>query len=194
MNTEHRDKSHINRQAQHAHIDVRRDCVARYYKQGYPIRKICELIKQDLGLPTYSTQTCHKDIQALLTEWRKRRIEDMDLAVQLELERIDDICREAWKAWEKSKKDHTLTSTSKDGLASGRGSENEEITIKTTHVGEQRKEVVVCGDTRYLQVIHNALIERRKLLGLYAPEKKELSGSLSFEDALMQTGVLDDEE
>ena len=59
---------------------------------------------------------------------------------------------------------------------------------------QQREEVICYGDPRYLEVVHKNLIERRKLLGLYSPEKKEISGDLSFTNLLMQTGIVDEEK
>ena len=43
-----------------------------------------------LALDSYSLGTVQKDIKTLLEEWRENRIEDMDAALQLELERIDE--------------------------------------------------------------------------------------------------------
>ena len=37
-------------------------------------------------------------------------------------------------------------------------------------------------------------MERRKLLGLYAPEKREVSGEMSFAAFLMESGKLDEAE
>ena len=64
--------------------------MATLYKRGYSIRKIQSEVMKRLALKTYSIATCHSDIQSLLEEWRENRIEDMDAALQLELERIDD--------------------------------------------------------------------------------------------------------
>ena len=46
--------------------------------------------------------------------------------------------------------------------------------VATTSMEQTQKELHPSGDPRYLEIIHKLLIERRKLLGLYAPEKREL--------------------
>ena len=79
---------------------ARLEIVATLYKRGYSIRKIQSEVMKRLDLKTYSIATCHSDIQSLLEEWRENRIEDMDAALQLELERIDDTVRELWEQWE----------------------------------------------------------------------------------------------
>ena len=62
----------------------RLEIVAQLYKRGYSIRKIQSEVMKRLGLETYSTATVNRDIQTLLKEWRESRLENMDLALQLE--------------------------------------------------------------------------------------------------------------
>ena len=93
----------------------RLEIVAQLYKRGYSIRKIQSEVMKRLGLETYSTATVNRDIQTLLKEWRESRLENMDLALQLELERIDETCRELWEQWEKSKTDYTKTARKQKG-------------------------------------------------------------------------------
>lgn len=50
------------------------------------------------------------------------------------------------------------------------------------------------GNPAYIVEIRKQLEERRKLLGLYAPEKKEVSGGLSFASLLVESGMMDEAE
>lgn len=50
------------------------------------------------------------------------------------------------------------------------------------------------GDPSYIAEIRKQLEERRKLLGLYAPEKKNISGDVSFASLLIESGMLDEAE
>lgn len=166
---------------------VRLDIIAELYKKGYSYRDIREEVMTRLDLSSYSLRTVSKDVNRLLEEWRETRIENIDLALQLELQRIDDLIKEAWAAWDKSKTDYERKKAKQQGIP-GCG---EVVTVKV----EQQKEEIICyGDPRYLDIIHKLLIERRKLLGLYAPEKREISGNVSFEQLLMQTGIIEDEK
>lgn len=189
---------------------VRLDIIAELYKRGYSYRDIRTEVMNRLDLSTYSLRTVSKDVNKLLEEWRATRIENLDLALQLELERIDDLTREAWKAWNKSKEDQTLRNNKQKGVpgdlldtgnnnTSAEGNQpapaperREEIV--TVAMEQQTKEVICTGDPRYLEIIHKLSMERRKLLGLYAPEKKNISGSMTFEALLMETGIIEDEE
>ncbi len=130
----------------------RLEIVAKYYKQGFSIRKICEKVKTELGKATCAKATVEEDIKYLLAEWRKDRITDDEEILQLELERIDYACSELWPVWEETK------------------------------------------DPRYITEIRQQLAERRKLLGMYAPEKKDISGEMNFASFLLESGVLDQAE
>lgn len=174
---------------------VRLDIIAGLYKRGYSYREIREEVMSRLDLQSYSLRTVHKDVQALLTEWRETRIENFDHAVQLELERLDEIIKEAWAAWDKSKNDYEKKKAKQLGIPNGGDDDGEGAGgVITVKMEQQREEVVCYGDPRYLEIVHKALTERRKLLGLYSPEKKEVSGDLTFTNLLMQTGTINEEK
>ena len=171
---------------------LRMDILSTLYKRGYSYREMRQEVMARLGLKSYSLETVKKDIDSLLEEWRSTRIEDLDLALQLELERIDTLIKEAWEAWEKSKEDYKRVKGTQEGVPGtpeGEGDTPSEIV--TTKMKQTQEDVVSYGDPRYLEVINRLLIERRKLLGLYSPEKMDVSGDMSFYAMLMQTGTVE---
>ena len=143
--------------------------VAELYKRGWSIAKIAKEVKTRLDLPSCSTRTIWRDIKDLLTEWRSQRFEDINDAVTLELARIDDIISELWEQWEKSKEDYIRERKSKIGVPNG-------SEIKTERLMNDTTNVIGLGNVAYMAEIRQQLVERRKLLGLYAPEKSELTG------------------
>lgn len=171
---------------------VRMDIIASLYKRGYSYRAMRDEVMARLDLKSYSLKTVHNDVQKLLEEWRETRIENLDLAVQLELERIDELIKEAWKAWDKSKTDYEKNRQKMQGVP-GVDDEGNDSGVVTTKMEQQKEEIVCNGDPRYLEIINKNLIERRKLLGLYSPEKKEITGGLSFANLLMETSVNEEE-
>ena len=162
---------------------ARLEIASDLYKRGYSLRKIQAEVMQRLGLESYSTATVQKDIQTLLAEWKENRLTDTSEAIQLELERIDDAVRELWEQWEKSKRDYKKTSSKRKGAPvedkkkEQDGTEAGEVKIKTYQTEEMKTEVIRLGDVSYLAEIRAQLSERRKLLGLYAPEKKDVTVS-----------------
>ena len=172
---------------------ARLEIVATLYKRGYSIRKIQSEVMKRLDLKTYSVATVHSDIKSLLEEWRENRIEDMDAALQLELERIDDTVRELWEQWEKSKTDYTKTARKQKG-SPARDNQTGQTSIRTYQTERTETEVIRLGDPSYIAEIRMQLAERRKLLGLYAPEKKDIQGGMSFASFLIESGMLDKAE
>jgi hypothetical protein len=168
---------------------ARLEIVAEMYKRGNSVRKISEEVKQRLNLKTYALATVQRDIQSLLKEWRESRIEDMDLALQLELTRIDDTVKELWEQWEKSKTDYTKTSTETKG-APKKDKETGTHQISTYDKKRTEIEMIALGNPQYISEIRQQLAERRKLLGLYAPDRKELTGKdgkdLMFEPIMIE--------
>lgn len=175
--------------------------VAEMYKKGYSISKIAEEVKQRMNT-TCSKRTIWNDINALLKEWRETRIEDIDLRLQYELECIDDSICELWKQWEKSKEDYTKQHNKRvgipmpqdasgdgDGEPNNRGGAGDIVTIKRE---QSESNVVGLGDPRYIAEIRQQQMERRKLLGIYAPEKRDISCETTFTSLLMESGTIED--
>ena len=175
---------------------ARLEIVSQLYKRGYSIRAIRAEVMRRLDLVTYSTQTVHKDVQTLLKEWRESRLEDMDDALQLELTRIDDTVQELWEQWEKSKEDYTRTQRKRKGAPARSNNQDNSSDggIRTFSVEEKTQQVIMLGNPAYIAEIRQQLAERRKLLGLYAPEKRDIQGGMSFSAFLMESGMIDEAE
>lgn len=172
---------------------ARLEIVSNLYKRGYSYRKIREEVMKRLDLSTYSLQTVKNDVQTLLEEWRESRLEDTDELVTLELARIDDTCRELWEQWEKSKENFTRQTRKQKGSPTS-DAQTGQTSIRTTQTERTETDIQGLGDPSYIAEIRKQLEERRKLLGLYAPEKKEVSGGLSFASLLVESGMIDEAE
>lgn len=167
----------INRQLRNKQQAVlRQNIVAELYRQGYTYREIRGEVMKRLDMAKYSLNTVHADVQAILAEWRQMRNLNIEELQQLELQRIDATIKEAWEAWEKSKTDYDKKRSKQYGRPAGDGGGDGEGSIETVGVEQSREEMVMCGDVRYLDLIHKVSVERRKILGLYAPEKREITG------------------
>lgn len=167
------------RQAREGRLPV----VAELYKKGYSLRKIKEEVDTRFD-SNISLNTLSKDIKSLLAEWRESRIDDIDTLMTLELARIDDCLVELWEQWEKSKENYTKTESRRKGVPVPQTDEQgntdgQQTEIVTVERQQKEQQVVVYGNPAYMSEIRQQLIERRKLLGLYAPEKKELSGTVT---------------
>ena len=154
---------------------ARLEIVSELYKRGYSLRKITEEVKRRLNIPKLAVSTTYNEVQTLLKEWRESRIENIDQALQLELERIDDTTAELWEQWDKSKEEAQKTTTTRSGRIKGKGNAG----IETDAVSESRTNVGGLGNPAYIAEIRQQLIERRKLLGLYAPEARQVKSEVT---------------
>lgn len=170
---------------------ARLEIVSQMFLRQYTVRQIRAEVMKRLNLSTYSTATVQNDIKTVLEELQQQRLDNAEYALQLELERIDETCRELWAQWEKSKEDYVRTMKKRKGVPQF-GDEGGKS--KTTQIETRESTVVGLGNVAYISEIRQQLQERRKLLGLYAPEKKEVSGELSFASLLMESGMLDEAE
>jgi hypothetical protein len=153
-------------------MESRLEIVSDLYKRAYSYREIRNEAISRLGIKSYSLSTVKEDIERLLALWRERELSDTDKYIKLELARIDDAVREMWEQWEKSKQNYIKTSSRKKGAPDKKDDKN---TIKTYQKEETETEVIRLGDVSYISEIRAQLIERRKLIGLYAPERKDVT-------------------
>lgn len=150
---------------------------APLYKRGWSIARIAEEVRERLNT-TCSTRTVWNDINELLDEWRESRIDDVDQKLQLELERIDDAVSELWEQWDKSKEDWVREYNKRVGVPVPQTDENGQPVGEATEIATVKREnktenVIGLGNPSYIAEIRQQLMERRKLLGLYAATKTE---------------------
>lgn len=160
--------------------EARVNIVSRLYKRGYTYRQIRKEVMTRLDLPAYSLDTVKKDVDYILKEWRANRLESMDEAMELELARIDDIIREAWEEWEKSKQDEVIKTKKSKGIPKAEGQEQDVERIKVMYKEQTERKSERLGDPRYLDLVGKQLEERRKLLGLYAAKDVVIEGKMEF--------------
>lgn len=158
---------------------VRLPIVAELYLKKYTMREIRKEVMRRLDLKTYSLGTVHNDIKKLLTEWKDSRVKDMDLAIQEKLSMIDKNIKELYEQWEKSKTDYKKRSK-KQRIFKGN---NKDAKVSQMELGEQ--EMVAIGDVSIMAEIRKQFEMQCKLVGLFAPEKTEITGKdgkdLNFE-------------
>jgi hypothetical protein len=150
--------------------DNRKALIASMKVQGYTIRQMLDKFEQEgvvnpVTGKRWSMGIVSKDMKELTEEWRKATMKDINTWKTQELEKIDQIEREAWRAWNRGigKKQRT-TQEKMTGGKSGGGT-------KASIVTEDLN-----GDPRYLAVMLDCQNRRAKLMGLDEPGKTEHSG------------------
>lgn len=151
-------------------LESRRCTIAELYLKGIKRqRELAEQVKVD-------QKTISRDLAVIRQRWRESAVQDWNEAVGEELDRLSQIEREAWEAWQKSRQAKETTTdetiTDQDGEVTT-GADGTPIAYTTETTKHTLKVEDLYGDPRFLLIIQNCVKERCKILGLYAPEKRE---------------------
>lgn len=127
------------------------------FLKGYTYREILVKLnkrneREGFGY-TITLRALYLDIQKMLVEWKRDRLENIDDYITQELRKLDLIEHELWEAWNKSK-------SIKMRVKKGRNHKSYEIVEES-----------LCGNPRYLELLLTVQQRRAKLLGLDAPVK-----------------------
>lgn len=136
----------------HVEAESRREKVAVMYRRG--------MLQSDIARKFSVDQSnISRDLKKIRSEWLESRVRDFDAAKEIELQKIDEVERQAWAAWERSVGVVERRTTRKKDA--GEISESEATIVKVDQA----------GDPRYLQTVLDCIQRRCKILGLDAPEK-----------------------
>lgn len=142
---------------------------ADLFVKGYTYRDIAKKLNEynrSKGLDYEVTyKTVFMDINQVLIDWKKERLDEIDNYIQLELKKLDKMEVELWGAWDKSKsgkrKTKIVGGSIKEGAVSG--GELDSRQLEDTN-----------GDPRYLDLLLKIQERRAKLLGYNAPVKLDV--------------------
>jgi len=134
---------------------------ADLYLQGWLQTDIAD----DIGV---SASTVSRDLKALHQEWQASALLDFDKAKAAELAKIDRLEREYWEAWVRSCEDAETIRQEGDPKA-------KPSKVVRTFKGQ-------AGDPRFLQGIQWCIDRRCKILGVDAPQRHEVKGSIETKD------------
>lgn len=145
---------------------------AALYVQGWRQDQIAQYISERRPYKLTQTQISY-DIRAIHDRWVHAQLINMDEAKARELSKIDKVEQAAWEAWEKSLQDDIVTESTRieDNAAAVRNPKGTTYTrgkvTKTAKGG--------LGNPKYLEIVLKCVGERCRVLGVYAPDKIDIS-------------------
>lgn len=168
--------------------EARLQIVSEMRLQGKSVRQIADAVTARLQLKKkVSTGTIHSDLKLLLQQWREDNNQNTEEWVQLEVARVDMLIAELYEAWDKSKKDYERTRASQERNqievpqkeGEDKGGQPKRVTLPASRLkqSQSREQVINYGNVGYISEIRKLLEYRAKLLGLYAPDRKEVTGA-----------------
>ena len=149
--------------------EIKRDraLITELYVKGWSFRKIAAHINS-IREYSLSSQMIFYDMEQVRKEWRDRRDAAIDDHIAQELAKLDAVEYEAWEAWERSQKD-AETIMKKTSYADENLSDDAKVfPLEIVHKRAGR-----IGDPRYLAIIKDCTVERRRLMGLDKPTKHD---------------------
>ena len=138
--------------------------IAQRYYQGISQAEIAEEL--NIEQPTVS-----RYLAKTREKWSKENVKKIDEMKQNELFKIDILELEYWAAWKRSclNAEWETTKAILDG-------KNKKKDMTTPNRFEKQKTTEgQCGDPRFLEGIQSCIKQRCKILGVEAPEKKDIT-------------------
>jgi hypothetical protein len=142
--------------------------IATLYLQGKLQFEIAQILSTDQARGyTLTQQTISRDLKMIQRDWQRSTIVKFDEARAQELAKIDNLEREYWRAWERSKTEKKHSEKEK----------TEGVQLKEVTRVEKWE---LIGDHRFLEGIQWCINRRCELLGLDAPKRMHI-----FEEDLL---------
>lgn len=133
--------------------------------KGFNNQQIIVAIENKFGL-TWSVRQVNVVKELLHKMWRCEMAHSMNDHIAREVATIDTQIKETWEAWEFSKRG--IKNTKKRNTDSKSEAPEMDFTVEEIITDETTS----AGEVKFLQHLNDLGKEKRKLLGLYAPEKK----------------------
>lgn len=153
--------------------DEQKTAVAFYVSdliaKGNNNKEIIDAVKAQFGL-NWTLQRLGIVKQMIHKIWRADMVHALDEHKAKELAMIDVQIKEAWAAFEKSKHPKRKKQRTEKSIGCDAAGTNYDLTES------EENEEELAGDPKYLTIISDLGKERRKLLGLYEPEKTDVGG------------------
>ena len=130
-------------------------------------------ISKDLGLPRDRVRIRIKQIETI---WRESTIETREVMLAAKRAELLAVKRDAWEAWEESRRAAEVRSSSRTSAGTGDGANAE---TKASLVTKNQY-----GDASFLQVIRSVIADEAKLFGLNAPDVVGISWLETVDQAL----------
>lgn len=154
-------------------IERDKQFITELYLKGHSCRSIALQLCKHVGNEKYLTyRTVSNDINKLLSEWEKDRIDDIHKQKVIELEKINKLERTYWMAWEKSIEDYEKKAKKVKGPL---GKDRNGNPLNPTEQEMQTTNMINFGNPSYLAGIERCIERRCKILGIDAPQKVDIT-------------------
>ena len=137
-----------------------------------------------LGMEPSQYKTIRRDINKIRDEWRESRIKDYGAVQSEELAKLEELEREYWAAWERSKVERKHTRTKRKT-----GAKQDDGASKQTDEAEVKK-IQVDGNPDFLDGVLRCIAKRCDILGLTRPGETRNYNQVNVVGVMDWSGML----
>jgi hypothetical protein len=145
--------------------------IARMYVRGKSQHEMWLEIRGLYPDREITRKSIHLDLQAIRQAWLQSTLVDFNSAKAKELARLDELEKEAWDAWERSKDKHIR-------IEYDVADDQVPFSVdKIANVQRKRKHKVIeatVGDSKYLEMIERVVKMRCDIIGLFQAQKLQI--------------------
>jgi len=152
--------------------EIDKEFVLDLYLKGFSFTSITDSLNGSREYNITRTQVT-KDIKKEVELWKNERLDNISESVQLEIQKVNVLEMEYWKAWIQSQKVQKVSTTS----AKNRVDKDKKVQGNTELMKTERTESPV-GDVRFLQGVERCIQKRCELAGLDKAKEIVISGKL----------------
>ncbi|MCJ7759631.1 hypothetical protein MUP59_00610 [Candidatus Bathyarchaeota archaeon] len=154
--------------------------VARMYVRGKSQHEMLMTINSMYPDRPISSKTINHELQVIRNSWLNSTLVDFNSAKAKELARLDEMEKEAWDAWERSKEKHIR-------IEYDVADDQVPFSVdKIANVTRKRKHKIIeatVGDIRYLTMIESAIKMRCDIFGLFEAKKVQVDWRIEAQAA-----------
>jgi hypothetical protein len=154
--------------------------IARMYVRGKSQHEMALAINEFYPDRPISSKSIHMDLQAIRQAWLSSTLVDFNAAKAKELARLDELEKEAWEAWDRSKDKHIRIEYDVSDYQVPFSTEK----IADVHSTKKHKVIeATVGDSKYLEMIERTIKMRCDIIGLFQAQKLQIDWRVEAQSA-----------
>jgi hypothetical protein len=162
--------------------------IARMYVRGKSQQEMRLSLNSMYPDRPLSSKVINTDLQSIRQAWLNSTLVDFNAAKSKELARLDEVERESWEAWERSKDKHVRIEyeVTDDQVPFSMD--------KIADIQRKKKHKIIeatVGDIRYLEMIERAIKMRCDIFGLFEAKKIQIDWRTEAINAGMDESTID---
>lgn len=145
--------------------------IARMYVRGKSQHEMALTLNANYLDRPLSTKAIRLELDTIRQQWLQSSLMDFNAAKAKELARLDELEKEAWEAWERSKEKHIRLEYN---VADDQVPFSVDKIAKVQRKNKHKVIEATVGDSKYLEMIERVVKMRCDIIGLFQAQKLQI--------------------